>query len=144
MTKTTSTALAAVLLLAACAGRAPQQIAVVQPKDVAMDCTALNAEIAGDATHEADLAKEEGNKRGQNIAAGIGGAILFWPALFLMDFQDAAGTERKALESRDQYLATLAAQRCAAQPLIASSGGVPVAVAAGDPQALIGPSRVYK
>jgi hypothetical protein len=108
-------------MLAACAGRAPQQISVVQPKDQAMDCTALNAEIAGNAAHEADLAKEEGNKRGQNIAAGIAGAVLFWPALFLMDFQDAAGTERKALESRDQYLSTLAANRCAQQPVVAGS-----------------------
>ena len=86
-----------------------------------MDCTALNAEIAGNSVHEADLAKEEGNKRGQDVAAGVAGAILFWPALFLMDFQDAAGTERKALESRDQYLATLAAQRCAQQPVVAST-----------------------
>ena len=96
-----------------------------------MDCTALNAEIAGNSVHEADLAKEEGNKRGQNIAAGIGDALLFWPALFLMDFQDAAGTERKALESRDQYLSTLAAQRCAQQPVVASTTpavlGYPVA-----------------
>jgi hypothetical protein len=137
MTKTTSTALAAVLLLAACAGRAPQQIAVVQPKDVAMDCTALNAEIAGDATHEADLAKEEGNKRGQNIAAGIGGAILFWPALFLMDFQDAAGTERKALESRDQYLATLAAQRCPQQSVVARGPQPMVGDASATPVAMV-------
>jgi hypothetical protein len=121
MNKVLASTVACSLLLSACAGRAPQQIAVVQPKDVVMDCTALNAEIAGNAVHEADLSKEEGNKRGQNVAAGIAGAILFWPALFLMDFQDAAGTERKALESRDQYLSTLAAQRCQQQaPTIAS------------------------
>ena len=124
------TAVCVTALLAACAGRAPQQIQVVQPKDGMLDCTALNAEIQGNSVHEADLAKEEGNKRGQNIAAGIAGAVLFWPALFLMDFQDAAGTERKSLESRDQYLATLAAQRCgpgwhpAPQPVQATTPAV--------------------
>jgi hypothetical protein len=45
----------------------------------------------------------------------VTGAVLFFPALFLMDFQDAAGTDSKALEARDQYLTTLAAQRCQVQ-----------------------------
>jgi hypothetical protein len=38
-------------------------------------------------------------------------AILLW---FAMDFQGAADTETKALDSRDQYLSTLALQRCPA------------------------------
>ena len=100
------------LAVIGCAGRAPQQIQVVQIKDQTMDCTAINAEIAGDTAHIADLQKEESSKRTQNVLAGIAGTLLVWPAYFLMDFQDAAGHERQALESRDQYLAALAVQRC--------------------------------
>lgn len=47
----------------------------------------------------------------------------------LMDFQDAAGNEKKALESRDQYLSTLALQRCQAQPMVGNSVGMPMAAA---------------
>jgi len=46
-----------------------------------------------------------------------------------MDFQDAAGNERKALESRDQYLSTLALQRCPAQTIAGNSVGMPLATA---------------
>jgi hypothetical protein len=143
MTKLTSIALSAVLL-AGCAGRAPAPVQTVQVKDATMDCAAVNAEIAADAAKQTVLGKEKGDKVTQNIVAGVAGAVLFWPALFLMDFQGAADTESKALESRDQYLTTLALQRCAAQPVIASPAGVPVAAADADPQALIGPSRVYR
>ncbi|HEY1441382.1 MAG TPA: hypothetical protein VGF65_11200 [Mycobacterium sp.] len=122
--------LAATLTISACAGRPPQQIAVVQPMDAAKDCAALTAEIAGNSTREADLSKEEDGKRGQNVAAGVVGAVLFWPALFLMDFQDGAGKDRHALESRDQYLAALSAQRCTQQPLVASGAPMVLAPAA--------------
>jgi len=56
-----------------------------------------------------------------------GGLVL--ACLFLMDFQDAAGNEKKALESRDQYLSTLALQRCQAQPMVGNSVGMPMAAA---------------
>ena len=71
---------AATLMVTACAGRTPAPVQTVQLKDQTMDCTAINAEIAGDTVKVADLSKEEGNKRGQNVAAGIAGAVLFWPA----------------------------------------------------------------
>ena len=74
-----------------------------------MDCNAITAEIAADAAQQAKLSKEGGEKTTQNVVAGVAGAVLFWPALFLMDFQGAADIDLKALESRDQYLATLAA-----------------------------------
>jgi hypothetical protein len=40
--------------------------------------------------------------------------LIVWPLLFAMDFQDTAGKEVAALQSRQQYLTTLAEQRCVA------------------------------
>lgn len=38
------TALAAIIALTACAGRAPQPVALVQPTDQYMDCSAISIE----------------------------------------------------------------------------------------------------
>ena len=98
------------LATAACAGRAPAPVPVVQAHDRAMDCPAIVAETQANATKIRDLGSEEGGKVAQNVAAGVAG--LFIPVLwFGMDFQNAAGKETAALQSRQQYLATLADQR---------------------------------
>ena len=112
MIKQTILALGVTLLCAACAGRPPTQIPVVQAFDQQKDCLALNTEINSNTYQISVLATEQQNKRTQNVVAGVAGAILFWPALFAMDFQDAAGTESNSLQSRQGYLAQLAAQRC--------------------------------
>lgn len=108
-------AICVMALLAACAGRAPNPVQTVQAKDQMMDCTAINAELAADTGKLKDLGSEKGGKVAQNVAMGIAGLIV-WPAWFLMDFQGAADTESHAIEARDQYLSTLALQRCPAQP----------------------------
>jgi hypothetical protein len=101
---------AAFLLVAACAGRAPQPVSVVQAHDSQMDCAAILAETQSNATRIRELGSEEGGKVAQNVVAGVAG--LFIPVLwFGMDFQNAAGKEVAALQSRQQYLATLAIQR---------------------------------
>jgi hypothetical protein len=105
-------ALACALALAACAGRAPDPVAVVQPMDEVMDCQAVHAEVGRNNDRLAELGQESGAKVAQNVAAGIAGAIFILP-LFLMDFQGAAGTDARALEARNQYLGVLARQRCA-------------------------------
>ena len=99
------------LAVGACAGRAPQPVAVVQPQDRFADCTAISAEIEANNQKVPELASEQGLKVGQNVAAGVAGLVV-WPLLFAMDFQDTAGKEVAALQSRQQYLATLAEQRC--------------------------------
>ena len=102
--------LALAALCAGCAGRAPQPVAVVQPQDHFSDCTAIIAEIESNNRKVQELASEEGLKTTQNVAAGVAG--LFIPVLwFGMDFQGAASKEVAALQSRQQYLATLAGQR---------------------------------
>lgn len=102
--------------LAGCAGRAPQPVAVVQSQDPSLDCTAIAAEVKADDARIQELGSEEGAKAAQNVAAGVAG-LFIWPLWFAMDFQGAASTETTALQSRQEYLATLAAQkRCGARP----------------------------
>jgi hypothetical protein len=104
-----------VVCLGACAGRTPAPVAVVQSQDRYMDCAAINAEVQANTKRIAELGSEEGSKVAQNVAAGVVGLII-WPVWFGMDFQNAAGKEVAALQSRQQYLATLAEQRCGAVP----------------------------
>ncbi len=106
--------LAPLALIPACAGRAPQTVAVVQDRDRHTDCTAVMAEIRANNDQISQLAREDGGKVAQNVAAGVAG--VFIPVLwFAMDFQDASGKEGRALSQRNQYLASLAAQRCGHQ-----------------------------
>jgi hypothetical protein len=107
-------ALAAVL--AGCAGRAPAPVAVVQPTDRFMDCTAILAEVQANNDKVKQLAADKGLKTTQNVAAGVAG--IFIPVLwFGMDFQGTADTEITALQSRQQYLAMMADQkRCGVEP----------------------------
>lgn len=109
------TAMIAALMmgLAGCAGRAPAPVAVVQAQDRFMDCAAINAEVKANNQRISELGSEEGKKVAQNVIVGAAGVII--PILwFGMDFQNAAGKEVAALQSRQQYLATLAEQRCGA------------------------------
>ena len=91
-----------------------------------MDCNAINAELSANTAHQSELGNEKGGKVVQNVAAGVAG-LFVWPLWFAMDFQGAADTESKALESRDQYLSILALQRCAMQPMVGNSVGMPIA-----------------
>jgi hypothetical protein len=75
----------------------------------------ITAEIQANNIKVQELANEEGLKTGQNVAAGVAG--VFIPVLwFAMDFKGAASKEVAALQARQQYLATLATERCASQP----------------------------
>jgi hypothetical protein len=97
--------------LSACAGRDPQPIATVQVQDTYADCTQLRAEIEANNVKLKQLSDEQGGKVAQNVAAGVAG-IIIWPIWFGMDFKDAAGKEVAALQARQQYLTTLATERC--------------------------------
>jgi hypothetical protein len=97
--------------LAACAGRDPHPVAVVQPRDAQSDCAMIRAEIEANNAQAEKLAEENHAKIAQNVAAGVVGAVI-WPVWFAMDAKGAAGTEMDALVARQQYLASLAAQQC--------------------------------
>ena len=72
------------------------------------------AEVQANDAKIKQLGKESGEKVAQNVIMGTVGVVVFFPALFLMDFQGTAGKEVVALQSRQQYLATMAEQRCGA------------------------------
>ena len=99
-------------LCAACAGRDPMPIATVQVHDSLASCAQIRAEIEANNVKFKELADEQGLKTGQNVAAGVAG-ILIWPLWFAMDFKGAASKELTALQARQQYLTTLATERCA-------------------------------
>lgn len=106
-------------ILAGCAGRQPQLVQVVQASDQQLACDQIVAEIKSNNERIQDLAREEGLKVTQNVAAGVAG--LFIPVLwFGMDFQDAAGKEAKALSQRNEYLASVATNACQNQVTTAS------------------------
>lgn len=110
---------AAAAVLAGCAGRSAQPVAVVQAHDRFMDCPAIMAEVEANNVRVQKLAEEKGMKVAQNVAAGVAGLVvpILW---FGMDFQGTADTEINALQSRQQYLAVLAEQkRCGAVPVAA-------------------------
>ena len=46
------------------------------------------------------------NKTGKNVALGVTGAVIFWPALLFMDFSDAEKLEIEAYKRRYERLAT--------------------------------------
>ncbi len=99
------------LMLSGCAGRAPAPVSVVQPQDRYLDCKAILAEVETNNKKVSELASEEGLKVAQNVAAGVAGIVI--PVLwFGMDWQGAASKEVTALQSRQQYLATMAEERC--------------------------------
>lgn len=101
--------------LGGCAGRTPAPVQVVQPQDRYMDCAAVMAEVESNNAKVQQLASDQGLKTTQNVAAGVAG--IFIPVLwFGMDFQGTADKETSALQSRQQYLATLAEQRRCGAP----------------------------
>jgi hypothetical protein len=111
MLRTAFSAIAVGVTLSACAGRDPQPIATVQVQDAYSDCTMIRAEIEGNNQKAKQLADEQGMKVAQNVAAGVVG-IVVWPVWFAMDAKGAAATDAAALQSRQEYLTTLATQRC--------------------------------
>lgn len=111
--------LCAVSASAGCAGRAPDLVPLVQVTDQNATCEQIIAEAKINNERITELAKEEGWKVTQNVAAGVVGLVI-WPVWFGMDFQDAAGKEGKALSQRNEYLGTLAKQKCAPPTTTAS------------------------
>lgn len=99
------------LSLGACAGRDAAQIASVQPQDAYSNCTMIRAEIEANNIRATQLASEQGLKVAQNVAAGVVGLVI-WPVWFGMDFKGAAGQDIANLQARQQFLRTLASERC--------------------------------
>ncbi len=102
------------LTVAACAGRDAAPVATVQQQDAYSDCSMINAEIQANNKRAEELASEQNAKVAQNVAAGVVG-IVVWPVWFAMDAKGAASTDAAAPKARQEYLVSLAGQRCAGQ-----------------------------
>lgn len=102
------------LTVTGCAGRDAAQIASVQPQDAYSNCTMIRAEIEANNVRANQLANEQGLKVAQNVAAGVVGLVI-WPIWFGMDFKGAAGQDIANLQARQQFLTTLATERCKAE-----------------------------
>lgn len=92
------------LLIAACAARSSNPVQLAQPSDERMTCEALSAEITRNTVEAARLAGADQAIVGQNVAAGMVGTLIFWPALFAMDLSNAEQIELRALQDRNQRL----------------------------------------
>jgi hypothetical protein len=103
------------IAVAGCAGRDPEPIATVQPWDQTASCTQIRAEIEANNVKVKELADEQGWKAAQNVVTGVGG--VFIPVLwFGMDWKGSASKDVAALQARQQYLTTLATEKCAQPP----------------------------
>jgi hypothetical protein len=89
--------------LAGCAVRAPAPVAVAQPTDHYMDCTAILAEIG---VHNERLKQFPANTTGNANIAG-----MFVPVLWFTDFQDAPDNETTGLQRRQRHLSMMADQK---------------------------------
>ena len=130
------------MMLAACAGRDPHPVAVVQPQDAQSDCAMIRAEIEANNVQAEKLAEENHAKIAQNVAAGVVGVVV-WPVWFAMDAKGAAGTEMDALKARQEYLEPCAAALHATGCAPATSASSRAATASpGARRAATRPSRM--
>lgn len=104
-------------LVGGCAGRSASPVSMVQTHDEGLSCAQLTAEVLTNEERAKQLVQEKNSSRNRNIAVGVVGGLLFWPALFALDLSDAEKVETEALRARNQYLASLRSnQDCTVPP----------------------------
>lgn len=104
MKKVTTALLATSLVLSACAGRSPNPVSEVQDGDATLSCRELAQEVQVNNRAILGLMGEKRANEGRNVAAGVAGAIVFFPALFFMNVKGAAGEEARAYQRRNEGL----------------------------------------
>lgn len=92
--------------LAGCGGRAANPVAVHQPVDDGLSCNSLLCAM-DEAQSNISRLIPEAKKTGKNVAIGTAGVLLFWPALFFMDFSHAEKVEIEAYRARYNHLVRL-------------------------------------
>jgi hypothetical protein len=111
MNKSTSAAFVCVLMLSACAGRDPYLPTVALASDQTHDCNVLESEIIANANTARSKIASNNSRDNGDVAIGIGGALLFWPALFAIDTKNADGHEGNALIDRNEHLKQIAIKK---------------------------------
>ena len=107
----TTAAIAVTILVGACAGRDARPVSAYQPYDRDLSCGQIQAEMASNEEKARQLIGEDESASEANIAIGVVGAILFWPALFALDTGDAEMVEMEALRERNRWLMQVASDK---------------------------------
>ncbi len=102
-------AVASVVLVSACGGKAPNPVAQYQPGDEDRSCQGLKAEISNNEVEVARLLPYE-DATGKNVVLGVTGVFLIVP-WFFMDFKEGEATELQALRRRNQWLREVASNQ---------------------------------
>lgn len=97
-----------IIALSACAGREPNLPNVALSNDSKLECDALSSEVLANANSAKAKISSNQARDGGDIAIGIAGGLLFWPALFAIDTKNADGHEGNALLDRNEHLKTIA------------------------------------
>ncbi|CAN7613441.1 hypothetical protein LJR231_004610 [Phyllobacterium sp. LjRoot231] len=100
--------LCGIVAVSACAGREPHPIAATNATDSQFDCAGLSREFAANERSVIAINKEKSGADAKNIAFGVTGVILFWPALFLMDPKSPERVEIDALRNRNLVVTDIA------------------------------------
>lgn len=107
----TRTILISLIALSACGGRSAVEVPITQATDYQLSCDQIVAEQQQIASKVNTLRAEDDSAHNSNIAIGVVGALIFWPALFALDTGEAEEQEIKAYKARSEHLNTVAAQR---------------------------------
>jgi hypothetical protein len=99
------------LILSACAGREPSLPTIALASDQSQECTALEAEVIANANTARSKIASNNSRDGGDVAIGIAGGLLFWPALFVIDTKNADGHEGNALIDRNEHLKQIALKK---------------------------------
>lgn len=114
-------------LAAACAGRDAHPVTTIQPHDTYLSCEQIQGEITGNGQKVKDLVEEKEDARSANVAVGVVGGLLFWPALFALDTSDSEDTEIAALRQRSVHLQQVYFQKgCVSDVRPSHTASVPI------------------
>jgi hypothetical protein len=97
--------------LAACGGREAMPTTSYKYGDEQLNCSELRAEAAQSEREILKLYAEKKDASGDNVAIGVLGGLLFWPALFALDTTDSEKIEIHAHKERLETLQRIMANK---------------------------------
>lgn len=113
MRRTLCTILAAMILLAGCAGRLANPVQIQRAGDDRLRADAIQAEVDQIDREIADKKHKQGDILTTNIVLGVAGFFVLVP-WFFMNLKDAEGTEIEALKQRKAWLDSIRESQTAA------------------------------